>query len=145
MQDIRFVQRFNNFKRALGTLSEGVAVFEDNCVAGNNVIDLMKQGVIQGFEFVHELSWKTMKDYEEYQGYTNIHGSRDAVRGAFEMGLIQDKAWMKMIEDRNMTSHCYDSSLTDEIFLRITQQYMPLFFAFEEEMKKIVDHVRTDI
>ena len=97
MQDIRFVQRFNNFKRALGVLSEGVAVFEDNCGAGNNVIDLMKQGVIQGFEFVHELSWKTMKDYEEYQGYTNIHGSRDAVRGAFEMGLIQDKAWMKMM------------------------------------------------
>ena len=48
---------------------------------------------IQRFEYTHELAWKVMKDYAEYQGYTDIRSSRDAIRKALEMGLIDDKQW----------------------------------------------------
>lgn len=39
-----------------------------------------------------------MKDYAEYQGYTDIRSSRDAIRKALEMGLIDDKQWTETIE-----------------------------------------------
>ena len=38
-----------------------------------------------------------MKDYAEYQGYTDIRGSRDAIRKALEMGLIDDKQWIRCV------------------------------------------------
>ena len=59
--DIRWEQRFANFEKALFQLSQGI---EQN--AGNPP-DIIKEGIIQRFEFTHELSWKVMKDYLEYE------------------------------------------------------------------------------
>lgn len=69
---------------------------------------------IQRFEYTHELAWKVTKDYAEYQGYTDIRGSRDAIRKALEMGLIDDKQWMETIEARNLTSHNHDNDVVSE-------------------------------
>lgn len=66
-----------------------------------------------------------MKDYAEYQGYTDIRGSRDAIRKALEMGLIDDKQWMETIEARNLTSHNYDNDVVSEIYENITNFYFP--------------------
>ena len=49
--------------------------------------DLEKQGLIQAFEFTHELAWNVMKDYFAFQGNSSITGSRDAVRESFASGL----------------------------------------------------------
>jgi len=78
---------------------------------------LEKQGLIQAFEFIHELAWNLLKDYLEYQGYQNIKGSRDAIREAFRVGLIEDgEAWMDTIKARNITLHVYYESMVEEIF-----------------------------
>ncbi len=52
--------------------------------------NIVKEGVLQRFEFTHELAWKTLKDYLEYEGHQNITGSRTAVRLAFNLGLLED-------------------------------------------------------
>lgn len=50
-----------------------------------------------------------MKDYAQYQGSVDIGSSRDAIRTAQQMGLIENGAdWMSTIESRNITSHAYD-------------------------------------
>ncbi len=97
----------------------------------------MQEGPIQRFEYTHELAWKVMKDYAEYQGYTDICGSRDAIRKALEMGLIDDKRWMETIEARNLTSHNYDNDVVSEINENITDLYFPLFCRFEEKMRSL--------
>ena len=94
-------------------------------------MELEQQGLIQAFEFTHELSWKVMKDYFAYQGQTEIMGSRDATRAAFAVQLIEDgEGWMEMIRSRNQTSHTYNEEVANEIAARITGQYAPLFQAF---------------
>ena len=98
---------------------------------------MLKEGLIQRFEYTHELVWKVMKDYAEYQGYTDIRGSRDAFRKAFEMGIITDKRWMNSIEDRNLTSHNYDDETAEEILELIIKVYFPLFLEFEKTMLSI--------
>ena len=60
-----------------------------------------------------------MKDYAEYQGYTDVRGSRDAIRNALEINLIDDKRWMDTIEDRNLTVHNYDNEIASEIYNNI--------------------------
>lgn len=98
------------------------------------VDDLLKEGLIQRFEYTHELAWKVMKDYAEYQGYTDIRGSRDAFRKAFDMGLVTDKSWMDSIIDRNLTSHNYDEDTAEDICENIVDVYYPLFVKFEKVM-----------
>ncbi len=93
--------------------------------------DLENQGLIQAFEFTHELTWNVMKDRFEYQGNSGITGSRDATREAFQKGLIEDgEGWMEMIKSRNQTSHTYQQKVAEEIATFIVERYYPLFQAF---------------
>ena len=70
--------------------------------------ELEKQGLIQAFEFTHELAWNVLKDYLEAQGFAELIGSKNATQQAFKNGLLEDgEAWMDMIRARNLTSHTY--------------------------------------
>jgi len=122
-QDIRWIQRFDNFQRAFQTLVAAVTLSRKRALS-----DLEAQGMIQGFEFTHELAWCVLKDYLEYKGFTEIVGSRDATRLAFKNGLIEDgEIWMDMIKARNQTSHTYNESTANQITTDITDRFFPAF------------------
>ncbi len=133
-KDIRWEQRFCNYRKALAKLKQAVEIVSQQIDRDEAIDDLLKEGLIQRFEYTHELAWKVMKDYAEYQGYTDVKGSRDAFRKAFEMGLIGDKRWMESIEDRNLTSHNYDDEVAEDIYESIVGVYYPLFMDFAEKM-----------
>lgn len=122
--DTRWVQRFDSFKKAFRQLNDAVELSQTR---GLSLLE--KQGLIQAFEFTHELSWNLLKDYLEYQGNQDIRGSRDAIREAFKVGLIQDgEAWMETIKARNLTSHAYDEELVQNAFRAIVDSYVHLFY-----------------
>lgn len=135
--NVRWLQRFNNYRKALKKLGQAVDIVSEKMDWGEGVDDLLQEGLIQRFEYTHELAWKVMKDYAEYQGYTDIKGSRDAFRKGLEMGIIDSVKWMESIEDRNQTSHNYDDETANEIFEAVVNEYYPLFVKFEQEMLKI--------
>jgi nucleotidyltransferase substrate binding protein (TIGR01987 family) len=121
--DIRWQQRLANYAKALEQLGNAVATSRQRPLS-----DLEKQGLIQAFEFTHELAWNVMKDYFAYQGNTAITGSRDAAREALQKGLIEDgEGWMEMIRSRNQTSHTYQQKIADEIAGLVATRYFPLF------------------
>lgn len=123
MTDIRWIQRFRNYQRALKQLSDAI-----NLSQQRELSLLEKQGLIQAFEFTHELAWNTLKDYLEYQGYQDIKGSRDTIRESFKIGLIKDgQTWMETIQARNITSHAYDEALVQKAFETIVDSYRVLF------------------
>jgi nucleotidyltransferase substrate binding protein (TIGR01987 family) len=125
-KDVRWIQRFNNFKKALEQLEEAVELMEKR-----ELSRLEKQGVIQAFEYTHELAWKTLKDFLEDRGNTELFGSRDTVKEAFKLGLIVNgEVWMQMIKSRNLTSNTYDENTADDIIMLIKDIYF-------EEFKKI--------
>jgi nucleotidyltransferase substrate binding protein (TIGR01987 family) len=132
-EDIRWKQRFQNYKKALLTMKNAVEL-----ASSRELSDLEKQGVIQGFEFTFELAWNVMKDYLEEQGITGITGSKNAVRHAFSNELIEDgQGWMDMIKDRNIASHKYDEKTANELVVEIIGTYYPLFTALAEKMKSL--------
>lgn len=122
-QDIRWKQRFSNYTRAFQSLTEAVALSQQRELSA-----LEQQGLIQSFEFTHELAWKMLKDYLEYQGVNNIVGSRDASRVAFQNALIQDgEVWMQMIAARNQTSHTYNLKVAQSVVESILNRFYPAF------------------
>ena len=126
-QDIRWQQRFDNFNRALKQLTAAVELS-----AQREFTQLEKQGVIQGFEFVHELAWNVLKDLLEFEGIQGIVGSRGTVREAFKRGLLVDgELWLDMIDKRNLTSHTYNAELAQEMVNTIVHSYYPSFMALQ--------------
>jgi nucleotidyltransferase substrate binding protein (TIGR01987 family) len=109
-RDIRWLQQFSNYSKALEELREAVSLNQTRPLS-----KLEKKGLIQCFEYTHELAWKTLKDLLETHGVSEIFGSKDATREAFRLGiLVQGETWMDMIKSRNQTSHLYDKKLVEE-------------------------------
>lgn len=77
-----------------------------------------------------------MKDYVFYQGNTNIGGSRDATREAFQLKLVSDgEILMEMIGSRNKISHTYNEEIAEEIYSKILKDYYPAFLEFHKNME----------
>jgi len=145
-EDIRWEQRFSNFAKALHKLTQAVEYIKhnfkddaepiDDSDSGNVLDEMIKEGLIQRFEYTHELAWNVMKDYANYQGNTSVGGSRDATREAFQLQLVSDgKVWMDMIGSRNKTSHTYNEETADEIYSKILNKYYPAFLDFLKNME----------
>lgn len=137
--DIRWKQRFSNYRKALAMLTKGIEIVEADGDFSLDVRDIMHEGLIQRFEYTLELAWNVMKDYETNQGKPDIPGSRAAIREALSMGIITDRTWMKSINDRNLSTHDYNRSTADEIRNKIINVYHPLFVDFEREMEARLD------
>jgi len=128
-EDIRWKQRFDNYLRAFQTLRRAVELAHQRGLS-----ELEQQGLVQGFEFTHELAWNVLKDYLEEKGIAGIIGSKGATREAFKNGLIEDgEAWMEMIKDRNLSSHTYNLEIAEEIAENIVKRFFP---AFEQLTRK---------
>lgn len=129
----RWEQRLDSYHKALARLAEIVGASKKRALN-----EFERDGLVQRFEFTHELSWKLMKAYAEYQGYDGIGGSRDATRKAFEMSLISDgQSWMDMIKSRNETSHNYDGSMADDVVDSIINKFYPLLADFFQKMNSL--------
>ena len=130
-KDVRWIQRFNNYKKALEYLEDGIKESKEEGAS-----DTVKAGVIQFFETVYELAWNTMKDYYEDKGETNIQGSKDAIRLAFSRGLIKDgESWFKMVDSRKLTTHTYHRETAVKALKEIVEIYYDLFVQLETRLE----------
>ena len=133
--DIRWIQRFDNYGRALQTLRNAAELATQRPLS-----ELEQQGLIQVFEFTHELAWNLLKDFLETQGIAGLIGSRDAIRTAFKNGLLEEgETWMEMIKARNLSSHTYQQDLAQRIATDILTRFYPAFVALELKMRSMLD------
>jgi nucleotidyltransferase substrate binding protein (TIGR01987 family) len=131
--DIRWVQRFQNFKRAFHQLSAAVELAQER-----DLSELEQQGLIQAFEFTHELAWNTLKDFLEARGTAKLFGSKDATRAAFTAGLIENgEVWMEMVESRNKSTHTYEGGTAEAIAKAIASSYQPEFEKFQTKFMEL--------
>jgi nucleotidyltransferase substrate binding protein (TIGR01987 family) len=113
-----------SLRHALGSL-RSVCAFIDNKTWYDAqpvaLQDGLLAGAIQNFEFVFELSIKTMRrqlelSIEEPQTLRTMD-FRDQMRVAAEFGLIDDPlTWFEYRRLRNITSHTYEKSKAEEVY-----------------------------
>lgn len=132
-QDVRWVQRFEHFRQALGQLKEAHVLAQSRRLS-----KLEEQGMIQAFEYTYELAWKVLKDFLESRGVQGLYGTRDVTRAAFQRELLGDgNVWMAMIESRNLTSHTYDQTIAQKVLTAIRQDYLGQFESLEQRMQSL--------
>ncbi|WP_067100091.1 nucleotidyltransferase substrate binding protein [Marinomonas atlantica] len=125
-QDIRWLQRFEYFKKAYAQLQEALQL-----MAERELSNIEKQGSIQAFEFTYELAWNVLRDYLVWQGAETISGSRDAIREGYKRELISDgHAWLAMLQDLNRTVHTYNEATANQIIENLRSSYALLFAEF---------------
>jgi len=130
--DIRWQQRFSNYKKALAKLGE---------VAGNGSADglseLEKEGMIQRFEYTFELAWKTLQDLLSWKGYQGIVGPNPVLQQALQDGYIVDEqTWRNMKKSRELTSHTYDDETADNIAQGIVKGYYHALLALKVKLEE---------
>ena len=129
-KDIRWIQRFNNFCKAVKQLTKFIEKGDLN--------QLEQLGLIQSFEYTHELAWKTLQNFLENQGYKELYGSKDTTREAFKLNLIQEgEIWMDMIKSRNETSHTYNEETTEKILTAILHYYYQEFINLQKKLEEL--------
>lgn len=153
-QDIRWQQRFSNYEKALRKLEQAAKRIKDeyeideegNIDEDDFLDDIIKEGVIQRFEYTHELAWNVMKDYLNEVGGIKALGSKDSTRQALAGELITNgEVWMEMIQSRNQTSHTYNEEVADGIFEKIIQEYLPAFITFRSTMEGLQHGKQGDL
>ena len=130
MSKERFTERQAEVSNAVARLQEAVAQPET---------PILRDAVIQRFEFSFELTWKALQLYLEHRGL-ECGSPRTTLKKSFAEGLIQTpeegEAWLQMLTDRNLTSHAYDEALAQSIYQHIVQNYAPL-------LGRMAKHIQT--
>jgi len=109
--------KIKNFENSLNSLKEGVLQAKD---------ELDKDGVIQRFEFTIEMLWKTLKAILQYHGI-ECYSPRNCIKEAFKVNIIDDdEIILDMLEDRNLSSHVYNKTTSEEIFEKIKDIYLEI-------------------
>lgn len=131
--DVRWKQRFQSFSKAYSQLAKAADLAKQR-----DLSELEQQGLIQAFEFTHELAWNTLKDFLQSRGTAEIYGSKDATREAFSKGLIENgDAWMAMIQSRNRSRHTYNEKTANEIAKAILGIFFREFEIFRVRFDKL--------
>jgi len=132
-QDVRWIQLFKHFEQAYAQLEKAVALSKKRPLS-----ELEEQGIIQAFEYTHELAWNVLKDFLEEQGVRDLYGSKDSSREAFKRGLIANGgAWMDMIQSRNLTYHTYNRDVAQKIVRAICEIYYAEFRRLFDKFKRL--------
>ncbi|MBZ0214174.1 MAG: nucleotidyltransferase substrate binding protein [Nitrospirae bacterium] len=137
MSKERFDERTHEALAAAERLREALALGDD---------PIIRDAVIQRFEFTFETVWKALKLFLEHQGYS-APSPRAVLKTAFVEGAIEGSedadVWLRMLEDRNLTTHAYDEVLAahayDEvlaarIFAHVRDEYSERLTAMAQRM-----------
>ncbi len=122
-----------NLKKAYNRLVEVGDMYD-----GEN--DIIRDRLIQRFEFTYELTHKTLKEFMKYLGVTLENSfPRTIFKKAYVNNLISDdQIWINLLEDRNSTSHIYNENLANDIAKRIVEKYITAIGELVENLQKLL-------
>lgn len=136
---LRFEDALYNFKNAFNKYSKAVDTKDEIYKEGFS--DIYLDLIVKRFEFTYEMSWKTIKIYLDYIGL-ECTSPRSCFKEAFAQKLIQDeKIWIDMVEQRNLSSHIYDEDEIKEILDKIgnyRNAFKQLLLLLEEKFKSSI-------
>lgn len=96
--------------------------------------DILRNSVIQSFEFTIELFWKVLKKFLDYEKIeTNF--PREVFKESFQRKMIYDEQiWLEMLDDKNNSSHAYKLEKAIIIYENI-KRYAPILEKTYQELQ----------
>lgn len=124
------LQKIENYCKAVDRLNEAIPE-----LARQPDSTIIRDGIIQRFEFTFELAWKSLREYMEDQGadMNGIVFSKQVFKAAYAAQIINDaQVWLDMLDSRNITSHVYDDKQASEVVADICGRYIGPLTALAE-------------
>ena len=118
----------SSMERAVKALEVALDIYDRSPLPDDHAEKtVLRDGVIQRFEFTCELSWKMLKRHLEEYGLERPDrlSNRDLFRVGREQELIDDpEKWFLYLRMRNLTSHVYDDLKATEVF-QAAKRFLP--------------------
>ena len=131
LKQVRWKQRYQNWLKSYKLLNSNLKGKKNE-----SLDEVEKAGIIQFFEINFELSWKTIKDYMESEGYLP-KSPRECLKLAGQNEVIENvDKWLTALENRNLTSHLYDEKVVNKILDFLTINYLSLASDFKKFFDK---------
>lgn len=125
----RFEVARSQFNKALDRLHEVVVLDES---------DIIRDSLIQRFEFTYELAWKSMFYWMRDQGEQVPEMQKAIIREAFRCGLISDSAlWEDIKDQRDETSHTYNESKAVFVAAYVRNKAVSAFDTLRDKLKTL--------
>ncbi|MFH1116507.1 MAG: nucleotidyltransferase substrate binding protein [Pseudomonadota bacterium] len=128
----------SSMEKAVNALDVALDIYDRNPLpadAPEKVV--LRDGVIQRFEFTYELSWKMLKRYLEEYGLERPDrlSNRDLFRVGYEQELLDDpEEWFLYLRMRNLTSRAYDEAKATQVF-QAARRFLADVKVFFERLK----------
>jgi nucleotidyltransferase substrate binding protein (TIGR01987 family) len=88
-------------------------------------------GTIQRFEFCFELTWKLARLVGRRFGIEE-QSPRQVLKAAFQQSWVNDESvWLRMLEDRNQSSHTYREEVAIDVYSRVGEHYRAMLALFD--------------
>jgi nucleotidyltransferase substrate binding protein (TIGR01987 family) len=117
--------RLSKLNDALERFKKSLEIFKKT-EEGSHLYTLIRDSVIQRFEFTFDIFWKCLKDVLSEKYKINIASPRFIFRESFTQQLITKQeleVFENMINDRNNTSHGYDEMMSEKIARKALSHY----------------------
>lgn len=114
----RLQERLGSANKALNAFQELAFIDQPSSIE--------RDAAIQRFEFSFEICWKTAKQYLYVIEGLDIGSPKGVIRSCREIGMLTEDetiTGLKMVNDRNLTTHTYNEALADEIFRKLPVYY----------------------
>ena len=130
--DLRWKKRFQNFEEAFEIFQRRI----DGYKRHSDEVDY-QLALVASFEFIHELSYKTLKHYLGNKGVDVEPSPKNVMRNAFQNKLISNvELWMESINKRSRIPHAYDTNALREIIQFSTDDFYPIVRDLYLQLKK---------
>ena len=119
--EMRWRQRFQNFEKAYQVFQRRLNDYERDRNS-----EAFQMSLVQAFEILMELAWKTLKDYLENEGMM-VATPKAVIRQAFQSEIIgSGDEWMEALNQRNLTSHTYEEKTARLVLEFIEIRFAPI-------------------
>jgi nucleotidyltransferase substrate binding protein (TIGR01987 family) len=124
----RFEQQRDQFERALARLHEALP---------ENETPIVRDALIQRFEFTFEMAWRSLHRYLAAKGVKVPQQAWAVLPLAFQSQLIENaELWDQVREYRNLTSHTYQEDMAIRVAAFIRAEAVAAFDALAERLRK---------
>ncbi len=108
-------------EKAYNKLNE--AIRKEDELLFKNEHSILRDSIIQRFEFTFELYWKALKEYF-YKNGIICYSPRECIKEALKAGITNDEdKWLEILKAKNLTSHTYNEEMAEEIYQLIKKSY----------------------
>jgi len=125
----RFEIARTQYNRALDRLHEVVALDES---------DIIRDSLIQRFEFTYELAWKCMFYWLRAEGEQVLEMQKPIIAAAFRCELIGNpQVWEEIKKQRDQTSHTYNEAKAVAVSAFVRSVALPEFDDFRQKLNTV--------